>query len=72
MRINLVRAFFNCKIIVVNSDLTSLDIKMRQKVAEGIKFLVNRYQYKVFIRTIEGVCINRLSTTPYLSFKSNE
>ena len=29
MRINLVRAFFNSKIIVINSDLTSLDLKMR-------------------------------------------
>jgi len=29
MRINLVRAFFNCKIVVINSDLTSVDVKMR-------------------------------------------
>jgi hypothetical protein len=29
MRINLVRAFHNSKVVVINSDLSSVDVKMR-------------------------------------------
>ena len=56
LRISLVRAFNLGNIIIINSDLTSLDLKMKITVKENLRKLVDNcfgevnQKYTVFIR----------------------
>ena len=68
MRINLVRAFLNSKIVVINSDLSCVDVKMRAKIVMGINYLMETYEYTVFCRTIEVIGTNYLKDVSYLNF----
>ena len=58
--------------MIINSDLTSLDLKMREKVAKGIIYLVEKYKYLVISKSIENVCINRFKTLPYFMISNKK
>ena len=60
MRINLVRAFYNTfninkKIIIINSDLSCLDILLSKKVSEAIKYLAIKYEYIVICKKLKNI-----------------
>lgn len=50
LRISLLRAFHLGKVIIINSNLNSLDQKMKKKVQRSIRRLVSQRNLTVFIR----------------------